>query len=133
GEGAAFGVDIQWVTSAGGQTKVVLTSNGAGIVGGSLADGHYTLTIDGSKITDSLGQAVDADGDGFAGGVRTDSFHRLFGDVNGDDAIDSSDVVYSAHHNGTHLGDTDYLWWLDYDGDGTINGQDHREVAHRQH
>ena len=101
------------------------------LVGGALPDGHYTLTIDGSKIKDALGQAADVDGDGFAGGTLGTSFQTLFGDLNGDGIVDASEVVASAHANGAHSGDADYLWFLDYDGDGVINGRDHREVARR--
>lgn len=131
-DGAVINLLVQSVTNAGGQTQVVLTFSGSDIIGGSLADGHYTLTIDGSKIHDGLGQAADADGDGFAGGGRSDSFHRLFGDVNGDDQVDATEVAFSAHHMGARLGDADYLWYLDYEANGLISGRDQSQVAGRQ-
>jgi Dockerin type I domain len=131
--GAVVSVEIQSVISAGGKTQVVLTFSGDDIIAGSLADGHYTLTIDGSKIHDALGQAADADNDGFAGGAGTSSFHRLFGDVNGDDQVDATEVALAGHAGGTRVGDADYLWYLDFDGNGLINGRDISEVARRLH
>jgi hypothetical protein len=132
-DGTAISVNVESVTSSGGKTQIVLTFSGDDVVGESLADGHYTLTIDGSKIHDDLGQAADADGDGFAGGVKTSSFHRLFGDVNGDGQVDASEVAFAAHYNGTRAGDADYLWYLDFDGNGLINGRDQSQVARRVH
>jgi len=75
-EGGTFAAVVQSVTTANGQTTIVL---GFAVKGGTraLPAGHYTLVIDGDKITDALGQAVDADGDGFAGGVAKSSVGRL--------------------------------------------------------
>src|SRR5262249_31940387 len=80
-EGGTFAAVIQSVSSAAGKTTIVLGFSSSDLVGGALPDGHYTLMIDGSKIKDSLGQAADVDGDGFAGGTRNTSFQTLFGDL----------------------------------------------------
>ena len=40
-----------------GKTVAVLTFTGSDVIGGSLADGLYTLTVHGDKIHDGLGQA----------------------------------------------------------------------------
>src|SRR6516162_5574098 len=64
----------------GGHTVDTITFLGAGIIGGSLADGHYTLTIHGDQIHDDFGQALDGAGTGVEGSDRTDTFFRLFGD-----------------------------------------------------
>src|SRR5262249_46515850 len=46
----------------GGHTVDTITFVGAGIIGGSLPDGHYTLTIRGGQIHDDFGQALDGAG-----------------------------------------------------------------------
>ncbi len=66
------------------------------MIGGSLADGQYDLTIISAKVQ-SGGVALDGDGDGSAGGDfrsrATDNFFRLFGDSNGDAVVDAIDAA----------------------------------------
>src|SRR5262249_40189713 len=62
-----------------GRTVVVLTFTGADIIGGSLADGNYTLTVRGDRVHDRFGRELDGDGDGTPGGDRVDGFFRLYG------------------------------------------------------
>jgi hypothetical protein len=132
-EGGTYAAVVRSVTSGDGKTTIVLGFTGPGVTAstGALPDGHFTLTIDGSQITDGLGQALDADGDGFAGGTKGVAFRTLFGDLNGDGKVDASEVAESAHHNGARAGDPAYVWYLDFNGDGVINGRDQREVARR--
>jgi hypothetical protein len=130
-EGGTFAAAVTSVSTAGGQTRITLAFAGAGVITGALPDGHYSLAIDGGKITDGLGQALDADRDGATGGVTTVKFAALFGDLNGDGRVDSSEVVTSARANGAKIGDPDYRWYLDFNGDGVVDGRDHREVAQR--
>src|SRR5262249_12872599 len=42
-----------------GHSVDTLTFSGAGIIGGSLADGQYTLTVHGGLVHDGFGQALD--------------------------------------------------------------------------
>jgi len=98
-----------------GKTIATLTFSGAGIIGGSLADGDYTLrTLD--SISDSAGNSLDGDKDGNAGGDAVDDFFRLFGDVNGDRAVNIVDFfqfrnAFSGNYNAA----------FDFNGDGVIN------------
>src|SRR5262249_45337790 len=72
-------VNFQLATSlVGGKTEAVLTFAGAEFVGGSLADGSYTLTVRADRVHDRWGRELDGDGDGSAGGNRVDGFSRLF-------------------------------------------------------
>src|SRR5262245_11892354 len=64
--------------ATGTRTVVTLTFTGSGIVNGSLADGRYTLTIDGDSIVDASGAPVGGDGDGTAGGTAQAALFRLF-------------------------------------------------------
>ena len=99
----------------GGKTVATLTFSGAGINGGSLADGDYTLTtLD--TLTDNAGNQLDGDKDGNAGGNATDQFFRFFGDVNGDRSVNIVDFfqfrnAFRGNYNAA----------FDYNGDGAIN------------
>jgi len=72
--------------SAGTRTRALLTFSGSEILGVSLADGNYRLTVNASLVT-ANGLNLDGDGNGTAGGnfvrgaVATDNFFRLFGDL----------------------------------------------------
>jgi hypothetical protein len=77
----------------GGMTQVMLTFAGPSIIGGSLADGFYTLSINGSQFIDSNGKMVDAANNGTAGSVGTVNFFRFFGDFNGDGYVTANDFL----------------------------------------
>ena len=118
-------------TFASGQTTAVITFAGGTIEGGSLADGRYTLTINGDAIWDHLGRPVDADGDGSFGGTRILAFHRLFGDIDGDSDVDKSDRSAFLAVLDTNFGDPSFLWFLDFDEDGDIDKEDRRSFNKR--
>jgi uncharacterized delta-60 repeat protein len=115
-----------------GQTVAVLTFPGSGFIGGSLADGNYTLTVHGDKVHDSLGQALDGDGNGTAGGDRAADFFRLFGDTNGDRTVDNTDFAVFKSAAGTSKGQAGFLWFLDYNGDGAIDNIDKKAFDQRR-
>src|SRR5439155_7909968 len=79
--GSTVGLN-QTVSVVDGQTVVMLTFAGTDIVGGSLADGRYTLNVLSGRVRDALGNALDGDGNGQAGGDNLSQLLRLFGDVN---------------------------------------------------
>src|SRR5437764_11361798 len=62
------------ISLVGGKMVAVLTFVGAEFVGGSLADGSYTLTILADHVHDRWGRELDGDGDGAAGGNNVDGF-----------------------------------------------------------
>jgi hypothetical protein len=114
-----------------GRTVAVLTFAGPDVVGGSLADGGYTLTVLADQVRDRWGRELDGDGDGVAGGDRVDSFIRLFGDADGDGDVDQADrdSFRSAFH--TAAADAGYLWSFDFDGDGDVDGRDNGQFSRR--
>ncbi len=59
--------------------------------GNSLANGNYVLTIDPNKVTDSLNRHLT--GANTFGNVATDNFFRLYGDIDGNGAVDSIDYA----------------------------------------
>jgi hypothetical protein len=114
-----------------GHSVDTLTFSGAGIVGGSLADGHYTLTIHGGFVHDGFGQALDGAGTGVAGSDRVDTFFRLFGDSDGDGHVDLSDLRSFLTTLGKRAGDPGYLWYFDYDSDGSVDFGDLFQLLRR--
>jgi arylsulfate sulfotransferase len=113
------------------KTVAVLTFAGPEFVGGSLADGSYTLTVRGDRVHDRFGRELDGDGDGSAGGNRVDGFFRLFGDSDGDRDVDRQDrdVFRSAFKK--CAGHAGYLWYFDFDGDGDVDGRDKKQFKRR--
>jgi arylsulfate sulfotransferase len=119
------------VSVVGGKTVAVLTFAGPEFVGGSLADGNYTLTVLSDRVHDRWGRELDGDGDGSAGGDRADGFHRLFGDSDGDGDVDRADRDRFRSAFGTTAADAGYLWYFDFDGDGNVDGRDNGQFNRR--
>jgi hypothetical protein len=117
GAGAGTGVNV--ANPSGDKQKFVLTFSGTPVVGGSLADGVYDLTVAASKVHA-----------GTAGGVTmtanfTLAFHRLFGDVQGDAAVNVQDYVGFRPTFGRSSGEAGYKWYFDYNADGVVNSLDY--------
>src|SRR6266581_193612 len=119
-------------SSCGGKTVAVLTFAGSEFVGGSLADGSYTLTIRADRVHDRWGRELDGDGNGSAGGDRVDGFSRLFGDTDGDRDVDHADLDLMLSSFRKSRGDVGFLWFLDYDGDGDVDGLDMAQFNQRR-
>jgi hypothetical protein len=114
-----------------GKTVAVLTFTGPDLIGGSLADGNYFLTIRADHVHDTWGHELDGDGDGIPGGDYTMEFYRLYGDTNGDRTVDRADRTVFRSTFGRHAGDPGFLAYLDYNGDGVIDGADWAEFRAR--
>jgi hypothetical protein len=115
-----------------GRTVAVLTFTGSDIIGGSLADGNYSLTIRGDHIRDEVGRELDGDRDGNGGGDRVDEFFRLFGDSDGDSDVDHADLDVMLTSFRKTRGDVGYLWFFDFDGDDEVDGLDMAQFNHRR-
>jgi len=114
-------ISLNVVTSVvGGRTVAVLTFNGSSIIGGSLADGNYALTVRGDHIRDWEGRELDGDRDGNGGGDRVDAFFRLFGDSDGDRDVDLHDLGRFISTAGRQAGDSHYLDYFDVNGDDRV-------------
>jgi arylsulfate sulfotransferase len=119
------------IALVGGRTVAVLTFAGPEFVGGSLADGRYTLTLRADHVHDRWGRELDGDGDGSAGGNRVDGFFRLFGDGDGDGDVDEADRDRFRSTFKTGAGDAGYLWYFDFDGAGAVDGRDNGQFHRR--
>lgn len=101
-----------------------ITFSGSPIIGNSLPDGRYKLTVNGINIV-ADGRTVDANNVGTPGTTRVVDFHRLFGDVNGDAAVAGNDFNVFK----TSFGGTDFFF--DYDGDGFVGNSDFNQFKSR--
>lgn len=128
--GSEVGLNVA-ASMVDGRTVAVLTFTGPSILGGSLADGNYTLTIRGDHVRDEVGRELDGDQDGNGGGDRVDAFFRLFGDGDGDRDVDGldRDLFRSAYTKSA--GEAGYLWYFDFDGDGDVDGLDNGQFNRR--
>jgi len=121
-------VDLSASTAT--QTIARLTFGGALTEVGSLADGLYRLTILSATVS-GAGQPLDGDANGITGGDFTFDLHRLYGDVNGDKAVNGLDLADFRTAFGTSAGNVNYRSDLDVNGDGAVNGLDLAEFRIR--
>ncbi len=99
-------------------TAVTLSFTGGSIdLGGSLADGRYTLTILANQFT---GMGFDGNGDSTAGddyvliGTPANGLFRLFGDNDGDGGVSASDFIqFRLALGGSSVS-------FDFDNDGSV-------------
>jgi hypothetical protein len=85
--------------------------------GDALADGDYLFKINQNDLYGSSGTQLTA-------GVA-DDFFTQYGDVNGDRWTNNLDFVQFRQSYGSAAGNALYRDYLDYDGDGNINGTDY--------
>jgi uncharacterized repeat protein (TIGR03803 family) len=113
---------LSWASVTGsGDMQWAVSFSGAGVTGGSIANGAYTITVtDPASITaESDGQALTFATGGIGG--DTQSFYRLFGDVNGDGFVNAAD------NSKFKQGMTTYNAAFDYDQDGFVNAVDNSQ------
>ena len=104
----------------GGQTVVVVEFTGATIIGGSLANGNYTFTINSALVHPQSGGSYNG------GANQTFQFFRMFGDVNGDGKVNATDLVAFNAAMRSKEGSAQYVWYLDYDQNCQIDATDYR-------
>ena len=119
------------ISQTGGRTVALLTFVGPEFVGGSLADGTYTLRVLADRVHDRFGRPLDGDADGAAGGDRVESFFRLFGDADGDGDVDRDDRDRFKSVFGKTAEEAGYLWYFDFDADGDVDGRDNGQLNRR--
>jgi len=111
--------------SADSKTFVV-TFTGQDLIGSSLPDGLYDLTLSGPGIT---AQAPFAQP--LSNANQTFHFYRLYGDANGDGAVDAADVALFRQTYGKGASDPGFLWFFDFNGDGRVDVADLRALRAR--
>jgi ELWxxDGT repeat protein len=117
-------VDVQVMTAVvDGRTVATVTFSNWDVVGGSLPDGVYQLTVNGAKVKNASGSTMV--------GERTETFHRLFGDLDGDRTFDRSARSQIVPLLGTTRGSAAYLAAFDFDANGVIEKSDELQIIRR--
>ncbi|MDB5358229.1 MAG: polymorphic outer membrane protein [Phycisphaerales bacterium] len=115
-------------TSDGGRTWVVpFLKSVAGFTdgSGSLVDGVYTATVHSNLVTDAFGQHL-------TGVDPMKTFHRLFGDINGDKRISNADFTFFSNAFGATFGQPNYNRYFDFAGtNGKISNADFTQFSNR--
>ena len=103
----------------GASTQWVVTFSGAGVTGGSIADGVYDITLNTAAVTSEANPTVPAQPH------NTDTFYRFFGDAGGTGRVDNAD--YTAFNSTYGLKSTDprYLAYFADDGTNKIDTADY--------
>jgi uncharacterized repeat protein (TIGR03803 family) len=104
----AGGNGTQWVVP-------VLAGTAYTDAGGSLNDGIYTLTLSGVSSS----------------GLTSLTFHRLYGDTDGNKTVNALDYSKFKNAFGTSTGSTAYNPDLDFDNNGNINALDYAQFKKR--
>ncbi|MDB5357415.1 MAG: glycoside hydrolase [Phycisphaerales bacterium] len=114
-------------TIDGGLTWVVpiLHSTAFSDGSGSLLDGVYTATVHVTLVADAYSQHL-------TGGDQTKTFHRLYGDINGDKKISNADFTFFSNAFGSSFGDANYNRYFDFAGlNGKISNADFTQFSNR--
>ena len=105
---------LSWGSPDGGLTWVVSFS-GSSVTGNSIADGVYDITLHAAAVTANAGGAT-------LPGDRTDTFYRLYGNINGKPQVNSLiDYTHFKKALGTSAGQAAYVAAFDYNANGQIS------------
>jgi uncharacterized repeat protein (TIGR03803 family) len=105
--------------SDGSSTQWAVTFNGASVVGNSIANGGYDITLNSASVTSDANSAATIE-------TRpVDTFYRLFGDINGDGRVNNADYAAFLNTNGLKSGQTGFNAAFDSNGDGRVNNLDY--------
>ena len=99
-------------TVVDGKTEVTLTFNAPGLIGGSLADGNYSLNVDKDKVRVGSSSML-AD--------HVEDFFRFFGDRDGDRDVDLLDFVFFKATFNLPSSDPFFNDAFDFQGDDDVD------------
>jgi hypothetical protein len=103
-------------------TTLVSTQHPTG--GATLADGIYQSTVHAPLVSDAFGTPMAADATGL-------KFHRLFGDVNGDQRVNAADYGFFTAAFGSNSTQGNYNPYFDSNDDNRINALDYGQLVLR--
>jgi hypothetical protein len=102
----------------GGFTWVV-TFSGTGVIGNSIADGVYDITLNQSAVTYNYSGAT------LTQSNRTlDTFYRLYGDFNGARRVNNASLLKFNTALNSRSTQANFLVYFDFNDDGRINNAD---------
>ena len=105
--------------SDGSSSQWVVTFSGPGVVGGSIGDGVYDITLNNAAVTSDANPSVRSQ-------TRpTDTFYRLFGDAQGTGKVNAADYNAFLSSYGLKSGSAGYLGYFADDGSTKIDAADY--------
>ena len=114
---------LNWVAlnpnTDGSSTQWVVTFSGAGVTGGSIADGVYDITLNAAAVTSDANPAVSSQT------RATDTFYRLFGDAQGTGKVNTADYTAFLSTFGLKSTAPGYLAYFADDGTTKIDSADY--------
>jgi len=113
--GAAV-ANVTLVASSADRQTYTITFSGSAVIGGSLPDGIYDLTLTGSAVADDTGNPV--------AGNSLWTFHRLFGDSDGNRIVNALDYARLKNSFARSSSDPLFNSAFDYEGNSLINALD---------
>jgi hypothetical protein len=114
---------VTWIYTIATGSPFTQTSGGGGTSTGSLVDGIYTLGVDPTKVT--------AGGVAMSAAPASLTFHRLFGDTDGNKSVNNLDFTGFRNTFLRSAGDGGYNPTLDFDNSGTVNNADFGQFRNR--
>jgi hypothetical protein len=111
---------VPTVTTAvvNGATVATLTFGGVGTESGSLTDGNWTLRVIASRVRATANPQTTMVAD------QATTFHRLFGDSDGNRGVDTLDLFRLYGAFGKSAAEAGFLAYLDADGNGSVDTLD---------
>src|SRR5262249_18395197 len=116
---------LNYSSPDGGLTWIVIFS-GAGVAGNSIGDGVYDILLNQSAVTYNYSGATLTQCN-----RATDTFYRLFGDSNGDQRVNNTDLARFSNSFASTVADAAYLPYFDFNADGRINNSDLNQFSKR--
>jgi RHS repeat-associated protein len=114
-----------------GRTTVRIRFRGPAAPAGLIRDGRYRLILRSASIRGADATALDGDHDGRPGGGRVLTFHRLFGDSNGNGRIDRADARALIRAIRADRAGRAFPRYLDANRDGRLGRADWSALAAR--
>ena len=102
----------------GSSTQWAVTFSGAGVTGGSIANGVYDITMNAAAITSDANPAVTSQA------RSTDTFYRLYGDLTGNQRVTAADYNAFLSTYNLRSNQAGYLAAFDAQNTGRINAAD---------
>ena len=103
----------------GSSSQWVVTFSGAGVTGGSIADGVYDVTLNAAAVTSDANPSVSAQP------RPMDTFYRLFGDAQGTGKVNTADYDAFLSTYGLKSTSARYLGYFADDGGTKIDSADY--------
>ena len=123
GQGGTLPTALTWTAlnanSDGSSTQWAVAFSGAGVSGGSIADGVYDLTLNTSAIS------VEGNPAAAITPRASDTFYRMFGDAQGTGKVNSADYSAFLSTYGLKSIDPGYLGYFADDGTAKIDAADY--------